>query len=163
DPDPDARARLVWKPGMPVETVAVDNRPEASLTGGFVAFLIGQQAIEGVHVCEDGFAIAIRPATFAKVRESLFNGESFTMTVAGSSMNLVSGSLQDEVPAVCQIDGYHFQDDAELRQRIKLDELSWFDQRVGQVVEDLYSDLPPGDGESLSVYCIIRPEHKVKF
>lgn len=162
DPDPDAKARLVWKPSMPVETIAIDNRPEATLTGGFVAFFVARGADEGVHVCEDGFAVNIRPKTFAKVCDALFAGESFTVRGSGSSMNLVCGISYD-APAVRQTGSQYFQNDEVRWQRITSEDLSWFDRRVGHVIEDHFSDLPANEGEALSVFCIIRPGQLAKF
>lgn len=162
DPDPEARARLVWKPGMPVETIALDNRPEAMLTGGFLAVFVGRRASEGVHVCEDGFALKVRPKTWENICEALIVGEPFTMPGTGSAMNLVCG-LSSHVPAVRPVGGRFYQDDSELQARIKPEELTWFDRRVGHVVEDHFTDLPSGDGESLSVYCAIRPGGHAKF
>jgi hypothetical protein len=162
DPDPEAKARLVWKPGMPVETIGSDNRPEASLTGGFIAFLMSSRAVEGVHVCEDGFAISMRRTTWEKVRQALLHDEPFTMPAEDGSLKLVCG-MEADVEPVHQAGSHYYQPEDQLKMRVSPDELAWFDSRVGRVVEDHFADTPAGDGEALTVFCAIRPGMNARF
>ncbi len=162
DPDPEAKARLVWKPGMPVETIGSENRPEASLTGGFVAFFMSSKAVEGVHVCEDGFAVSMRRPTWERVRNALLHDESFTMPAEDGSMKLVCG-MEAEVEPVHPAGSHYYQNEEQLKTRVSADELAWFDRRVGHVVEDHFAETPASDGEALTVFCAVRPGLHAKF
>ncbi|MBX7105166.1 MAG: hypothetical protein K1X57_13880 [Gemmataceae bacterium] len=162
DPDPEAKARLVWKPGMAVETVAVDNRPEAVLTGGFVAFLPSTAAEEGAHVCEDGFVIKLRPATWQKVRDALLDNDDLVVPAQGGAMKVVCG-LTTEVEPVRAAGGHPLMPDELFRERITPEEYSWFDRRIGHIVEDHFGDQPAGEGEALTVFCAIRPGQVARY
>lgn len=162
DPDPEAKARLVWKPGMPVETIGCDDRPDVSLTGGFIAFFMSSKAVEGVHVCEDGFAISMRRPTWDKVRKALLNDEPFTMPSENGSFNLVCG-METQVEPVHQAGSHYYQSVDEVKMRVSPDELAWFDSRVGRVVEDHFAEATSRDGEALTVFCAVRPGQHAKF
>jgi hypothetical protein len=162
DPDPEAKARLVWKPGMPVETIGSDGRPDASLTGGFIAFHMSSKAVEGVHVCEDGFAISMRRITWEKVKKSLLHDEPFTMHAENGGLNLVCG-METEAEPVHQAGSRYYHPEDQLKTRVSPDELAWFDRRVGHVVEDHFADAAAGDGEALTVFCAVRPGLHAKF
>lgn len=163
DADPEAKARLVWKPGIPVETIAADNRPEATITGGFVAIIRTSKASEGVHVCEDGFAVRLRPDNWQRVRNALLAGDSLTIPAGPGGMNLVCGLVDEDVEPVRSAGGYFYQPDDVLKTRVRAEELSWFDRRVSHVVEDHFAELPPGNGEALTVFCVVRPDQKARF
>ncbi len=162
DPDPAAKSRLVWKPGMTVETMAVDPRTDAMHTGGFFAVVPTRTGQQGAHICEDGFAVKLRAATWDKVRKALVCRDSLTVQPEGAAMPLVVG-LSSEPEAVRRAGGHFFQDVAALYSRIKPDEMTWFDRRIGNIVEDHFADVAPSDSEGLVIFCAIRPGQVAKY
>lgn len=162
DPDAEAKARLVWKPDMSVETIAIDNRPEATLTGGFVAFVPGAAANEGAHVCEDGFVMQLRPATWKKVRAALLDQEPLAIEPTQGGMRIVCG-LDSHVEAVRQVGSRPMHPEEVIRARMRPEEHSWFDRRICHVVEDHFGDVAAGDGAALTVFCAIRPGQGARF
>jgi len=77
-PDPDATACLVWRSGQGGPTaITPPGGDHTALTGGFVAFVAGQDADE-VRVVEDGFAVMLRDESWAAVRSALTTGSAYT-------------------------------------------------------------------------------------
>lgn len=161
DADPDAKARLVWKPGMSVETIAVDNRPDATMTGGFLA-VFPTSSDEHAVVCEDGFAARLQPATWRKVCRALVDGETMTLPASNAGLGLSVGLPGHDEP-VRQVSTQFFLPDESVSERIRTEELAAFERRVGNVVEDHFADLKPGAGQALTLFCAVRPGPRARF
>ncbi|MFL5329235.1 MAG: hypothetical protein ACJ8C4_10000 [Gemmataceae bacterium] len=162
DPDPAAKGRLVWKPGTSVEAVTSDPRPDAMMTGSFFAMVPTRSGPEGAHICEDGFAVKLKATTWEKVRHALIAREPMTIHAEAPAVPLVIG-LASETISVRRAGAHFYLDVGTLYSRIKPDEMTWFDRRVGNIVEDHFADLPAADGEALTVFCAIRPGNKARF
>ena len=77
--DPRADACLVWEPGQ--QRPAAIARPGSRgdrIAGCFVAFLPGQAA-DGGRLLEDGYAVALTPASWLAVRGALLTGKDLTV------------------------------------------------------------------------------------
>jgi hypothetical protein len=73
-PDSDANACLVWRPGQ-TQSMAITppNSDGSRKTGAFLAFVPEQSANE-IRSIEDGFALLLTNGTWQRIRRSLFSG-----------------------------------------------------------------------------------------
>jgi hypothetical protein len=72
--DPDADGCLVWSPGQNApEAISAPGGRGARLSGCFALFA-SQQAADAVNPFEDGFAILLTAASWARVRQALAQG-----------------------------------------------------------------------------------------
>src|SRR5262245_44453476 len=109
-------------------------RPDVMMTGNLFALVPTRSGPEGAHICEDGFAVKLKAETWANVRRALIAREPLTVSADAPGMTLVVGLEIDEV-AVRRAGGHFFLDVGTLHSRIKPDEMTWFDRRVGNVIE----------------------------
>jgi hypothetical protein len=162
DPDPAANARLVWRPGRPVGVIGTDDSAAAVLTGGFVAFAAAPNAEEGAHLCEDGFAVRVRPDTWRRLREALEYGGQMTVAAEGAGMRFVLGPDTGEEPAELVATRF-LQPDPVVQSRVDVTDLTAYYQRLAREVEEHFAGLPADDGQTLTLVCMVRPGREVKF
>lgn len=162
-PDLEANARLVWRPGQEqVDTIWPEGSDGSVVTGGFVAFLASAEEPEGGRVSEDGFAVWLRPADSARLRQALRTGQSFALPAEGGRTGLILKWDRPGWPVKVQQQLPH-QPDEVLRQRLDGAEIGQFSRRVESVVEHYFAGLAPGPGQALTIVWAVRPGRLVRF
>jgi hypothetical protein len=80
EPDPQARVRLVWKPGQDhMECFGTAGSDNSRITGGFVLFDPSAEGGEGGQICEDGFLVKLGRAAWVKLRGALLSGQAVSL------------------------------------------------------------------------------------
>jgi hypothetical protein len=193
DPDLQANARLVWKPGQEhLRAIHPAVSDGSRRTGGFVAFVPASE--NGGQVCEDGFEVLLSLAAWLKVRGALLSGQSVFLPADGDGaaftlewneqvyFNPIDGMrLEPEggwqrygPPAVrvaASTDEPAFwqgtmllTSDEDMGQRLRrLEDLSEFMGVLDRTLRDFFTALPSGPGEDLLLDCQLLPGGKAEY
>lgn len=80
--DPEADACLVWSPGQQQTEAITPPESRAARPSGCFALLVPQQAYDGGNPFEDGFAMMLTDASWARVRSALLSATAVTIPAA---------------------------------------------------------------------------------
>jgi hypothetical protein len=164
-PDPRANVRLVWRPGQDgVRTIFPHtDAGRADLTGGFLLLAPYPDAVEGGRIVEDGFALQLQPATWARLREALRDGRPFTLPAAGAGLDFTLHWERRGGPAEL-VRGLLYQPEEVLRQRLAdTGSFAAYVERVREETEEYFADVPPGDGQALTLVLAVRPGREARY
>jgi hypothetical protein len=163
-PDPRASVRLIWRPGQDsVQSIFPSGGDRAWATGGFTLFLAEASLEEGARVFEDGFAVQLKAATWAALRDALRSGRPWSLPAAGG---LQGFTLEWDWPSrVRPVEGLFYQPDEVLRQRV-VNQREFLDFLAGDVegvVRGCLGELEPGPGQALTLVVAIRPGRRARY
>lgn len=90
EPDPGSRMRYAWLPGKG-NTGLIFARLGATVTGSYIAFMVGDDIEEVINVVEDGFALALSPASWARLKAAIASVQPDTIPIGkgGSVLKVV--------------------------------------------------------------------------
>jgi hypothetical protein len=101
DPDPEANARQVWRPGQKRFEAIISRGSDGNCTtGGFLALLRGEQIQDGGRFLEDGFVMQLCPTSWERVLEALRTG--MPIQVAAGDPEMLGFDLEWKVTLMTQ-------------------------------------------------------------
>lgn len=103
EPDPEASVRFAWLPAAG-KTAAIYSQMGLWITGSYVAFIVGDDLEEVGNQVEDGIALVMSPATWARVRASIASAIPDTVPVGPKAVlktEFVQTTLVDPLAPPC--------------------------------------------------------------
>jgi hypothetical protein len=168
DPDPEATMRYAW---MPAEgktgVIFADMGPW--ITGSFVAFVVGDDLEEAGNEVEDGIALVLAPATFARIKAALASGKPASIPV-GTEGTVLEISFTQTFPVDPLLpksfvpDSIGFvQAQSELAARLgDTSVLKDYVKVFASAVQSALAGADRGDARGLLVAVGLRPGKKIK-
>jgi hypothetical protein len=170
-PAPEARMRLVWKPGQGApETIRAEGADATRLTGGFVLLAAGTTMPTGARITEDGFAVYLSPEAASEARSALVNGGPLQLEGEGELFDFevewVPGAEEKvEEGAVFRVERtVMYQADEMLRERVpRIEALTEYLERVAEASANYWEKVEPGAGRAVLLAVALRPGGRVRF
>ncbi len=176
DADPEANVRLVWRPGDEgIQTIIPTGSDGSCLTGGFVALIFGPTIQDGGRIVEDGFAVMLCPASWAKVREALSSGQPVRIAASGGGLMdfaldwLPPTGQRGDTPAAggacfAVNELLLYQPDNVLQQRVaSIEAWAQYLQRIEAVAADYWAGQPAGAGQTVTLVVAVKPGGRSRF
>jgi hypothetical protein len=163
--DPKANVRLLWRPGQEGARTLfpADDGDRADMTGGFLLVLPVSDAPQRARICEDGFALQVRPAVWARLRDALRGGRPFALPPADEGLDFEVQWDRPGGPAEL-VRGLFYQPEEVLRQRLPdTAAFAEYVERVRDEAEAYFAEVPPADGQALTLVLAVRPGREARY